>query len=239
MMLKRSKVRNPTAGFTLFEALVATALMAIIVSAIGTVTSQWLPNWNRGLVRLQNNEHVALGLERVTADIASAEFVSLAGNVPEPLFDGSSREVIFVRSKLNPDARPGLELVRIAEIRTERGPATVRMTAPFAPVRERADQRQPAFSEPVVLLKAPYALNLSFAGTDQVWHDQWHSQIQLPWAVKLTVEGAAAGRTLSISTIAVLRSQLPVDCLDAKSFDACLTAQLRPAENSRASKSGT
>jgi general secretion pathway protein J len=239
MMLKGSKVENSAAGFTLLEALVALALMAIIVSAIATMTSQWLPNWNRGLARLQTNEHVALGLERLTADIASAEFVSPAGNVRQPLFEGTSHAVTFVRTKLNPDARRGLELVRIAEIRTDSGPATVRMTAPFAPVRERADQRQPVFSEPVVLLKAPYALKISYAGKDQLWHDLWHLQIQLPWAVKLTIEGVAPGRTMSIATIAVVRSQLPVDCLDANSSDACLTAQLRPTEHSGSGKSGT
>src|SRR4029450_5146252 len=83
MMLERSKVRNTTAGFTLFEALVATALMAIIVSAIGTVTSRWLPNWNRGLVRLQNNEHVALGLERVAGGMCSCGLVPSSRTAPD------------------------------------------------------------------------------------------------------------------------------------------------------------
>jgi len=165
--------------------------------------------------------------------------VSSAGDVLQPLFEGTSRSVTFVRTKLNPDARRGLELVRIAEIRTDRGPATARMIAPFAPVRNGADQRQPVFGEPVVLLNAPYTLKISYAGKDQPWQDLWHSQIQLPWAVKLTVEGAAIGRTLSIATIALVRSQIPVDCLDAKSSDACLTAPLRAAEHSRTGKSGT
>src|SRR5262245_38984581 len=53
-----------TAGFTLLEALIATALMAIILAALATITAQWLPNWNRGLARLQRNEHMALGLDR-------------------------------------------------------------------------------------------------------------------------------------------------------------------------------
>ena len=40
--------RSRIAGFTLVEAMVATALMGMILAAIATVTAQWLPNWNRG-----------------------------------------------------------------------------------------------------------------------------------------------------------------------------------------------
>lgn len=36
--------RTRVAGFTLIEALVATLLMAMILSALATVTAQWLPN---------------------------------------------------------------------------------------------------------------------------------------------------------------------------------------------------
>ena len=35
---------NSTAGFTLLEAVIATALMAMILAALATVTRQWLPN---------------------------------------------------------------------------------------------------------------------------------------------------------------------------------------------------
>ena len=62
-------------GFTLIEALFATALMGAILAALATVTAQWLPNWNRGFARVQRNELLALGLERLVADLAAAEFV--------------------------------------------------------------------------------------------------------------------------------------------------------------------
>ena len=40
--------KDTRAGFTLLEALVATALMGLILAALATITAQWLPNWDRG-----------------------------------------------------------------------------------------------------------------------------------------------------------------------------------------------
>ena len=104
------------AGFTLVEALVATALMGFILAALATITAQWLPNWNHGVVRVQRNEQVALGLERVAADLGAAEFISASHETRMPFFDGTNRSVIFVRTNLGPNTGPGLEVVRIAEI---------------------------------------------------------------------------------------------------------------------------
>src|SRR5205814_2503760 len=72
MRCRRARIRA-IAGFTLVEALLATALMAAILAAIGTVTAQWLPNWNRGFASVQRSEAFAIGLERVVADLAAAE----------------------------------------------------------------------------------------------------------------------------------------------------------------------
>ena len=66
--------RTPMAGFTLIEALVATALMGFILAALATITAQWLPNWNHGIVRVQRNEQVALGLERLASRPCSRRF---------------------------------------------------------------------------------------------------------------------------------------------------------------------
>ncbi len=84
--MKRGRTRRHSgiAGFTMVEALLATALMGVILSALATVTAQWLPNWNRGFSRVQQTEHLALGLERVVADLAAAEFVSVGREIPQP-----------------------------------------------------------------------------------------------------------------------------------------------------------
>ena len=120
-----------SAGFTLVEALVATLLMTFIFAALATVTAQWLPNWNRGFIAMQRDELTATGLDRLTDDLAEAEFVSAGPTSNAPLFDGAELSVIFRRSKLAPNTGRGLEVVRIAEIGDNSGPALVRSTAPL------------------------------------------------------------------------------------------------------------
>src|SRR5258705_10584755 len=166
--------RDSVAGFTLLEALVATALMGLILAALATITTQWLPNWNRGMIRVERSEHLALGLERLVSDLSAAEFISSGREMPYPLFDGVNRSVTFVRTTLSPNAPPGLEIIRIGESRSDRGPVLVRMRAPFVPIVEGTNERDlPTFTDPVVLLRAPYRLEFSYAGADRIWRDIW------------------------------------------------------------------
>ncbi|MEN3289563.1 MAG: ral secretion pathway protein, partial [Bradyrhizobium sp.] len=48
--------RSGEQGFSLIEALVALALTGLVLSALATITAQWLPNWNRGIDRIQRSE---------------------------------------------------------------------------------------------------------------------------------------------------------------------------------------
>src|ERR1700724_1734026 len=96
------------AGFTLIETLVALALTGLVLSALANITSQWLPNWNRGIDRIQRSESIALALQRIGADLASAEYVPASREQRQPLFDGSELAVTFVRTTLGPHAKPCL-----------------------------------------------------------------------------------------------------------------------------------
>jgi general secretion pathway protein J len=71
------RAQNGEAGFTLIEVLLATLLMTVILAGLATITAQWLPNWNRGMVRVQRAERLAIGLERVAADLSVAEMIPL------------------------------------------------------------------------------------------------------------------------------------------------------------------
>jgi general secretion pathway protein J len=222
-----SAKRRGIAGFTLVEALLATALMGAILAAIATVTAQWLPNWNRGFERVQRVELLAVGLERIVADIAAAEFVTAGGDRRQPVFDGTELSVSFLRTALGPNTRPGLELVRIAEVPGERGLTAVRTRARFVPIGRDGIETQPRPSDPVVLVRAPYRITFSYAGPDRVWRSVWRGEGQLPSAVRVQLREAATDRTLSVSTATLVHADMPTDCVLAEVINDCLN---RPAQ---------
>jgi general secretion pathway protein J len=214
--------RSTIAGFTLVEALLATALMGVILAAIATVTAQWLPNWNRGFERVQRTELLAVGLERIVADLASAEFVTAGHPNLPPVFDGTELSVTFLRTALGPNTRPGLELVRIAEAGTERGLSLVRSRARFLPMGRDGAAAQGAPADPVVLLRAPYRVTFSYSGTDRVWKPVWRGERLLPKAIRVQVRDVATDRTLAVSTATLVRADMPADCVFAEVIADCL-----------------
>jgi general secretion pathway protein J len=203
--------------------------MGVILTALATVTAQWLPNWNRGFARVQRVEHLALGIERLVADLAAAEFIKAGRESVQPLFDGAQLSVTFVRTALGPNTRSGLEIVRIAELAGEHGPTLVRTRAPFMPIVSGVNDRDvPNFADPVVLMRPPYRVSFAYAGEDRVWKDVWRGAFLLPTAIRITVRDDATQRTLSVSTASIVRVGLPADCVTVKSVAECL-AQRAPA----------
>jgi general secretion pathway protein J len=220
--------RRRVAGFTLVEALLATALMGVILAAIATVTAQWLPNWNRGFERVQRVELLAAGLERVVADIAAAEFVTAGATIQQPVFDGSELSVTFLRTAVGPNTRGGLELIRIQEIATDRGLAMVRTRARFQPIGRDGVETQARPSDPVVLVRAPYRITFSYAGPDRVWRPVWRGEGQLPSAIRVQLREAASERTLSVSTATLVHAEMASDCLLAEVTNDCLAGRGQP-----------
>ena len=223
--------RRSIAGFTLVEALLATALMGVILAAIATVTSQWLPNWNRGFDRVQRTDTLAVGLERIVADIAAAEFISAGAGIRQPVFDGTELSVTFLRTAIGPNTRPGLELVRIREIGGDKGLMTVRTRARFVPRGRDGFDAQPAPGDPVVLVRTPYRVTFSYAGADRVWRNVWRGEGRLPKAIRVQLRDAATDRTLSVSTATIVHADMPADCVLAEVINDCLE---RPAQQPNA-----
>ena len=217
--------RRSIAGFTLLEALIATALMGAILAAIATVTAQWLPNWNRGMGNVQRSEALALGLERLVADVAAAEFIPRGREFRDPVFDGTELSVTFVRSALGPNTRSGIELVRIGEIGSDRGPLLVRARARYAPVTADTLKDQPNFTDPVVLVRAPYRVSFSYAGRDRVWRNTWRGMTELPKAIRVQVRDGTNDRLLSVSTSAMVHAEMPADCVLAEVIADCLSGR--------------
>ncbi len=206
-----AKPRTKEGGFTLIETLVALALMGLVLSALANLTAQWLPNWNRGLNRIQRSELIGITLQRVADDLADALYIPVSAGEIRPFFMGSERSVTFVRTALGPNAGPGLDVVHLGEATDREGLATVRsrtLFRPLPPESTLADQLH--FGEPVVLLRAPYRLSFAYAGEDRAWKSSWQDSEKLPAKVRLTVRDASSGRVLTLSTVATIHVQSSV-----------------------------
>ena len=208
--MKRANSDSLVAGFSLIEAMATLALTATIILALSSVAGQWLPNWRRGFVDLQRADLLGVGLERLVDDLSAAEYVTPSGGAPAPLFEGDASSVVFVRSAIGPDAYPHLEIVRLAEIKEDRGLAMVRTRARLpAPTAPRAAAQAIAFGDPVTLIRAPFHISFAYAGPDRVWLPSWKGREQLPEAVRISVRDTVANRVLAASTVARVRVTAP------------------------------
>lgn len=230
-MRKHRHKADACAGFTLLEVLIAMVLIGMILGFLSAITAYWLPNWDRGVARLQRNEQLAFALERVAADLGAAEFIASAADKKRVLFFGSPHAIVLVRTVRAPHAPPGLEFVRLAETPAQDGAALVRMRAPFAPFIGEPDSKvQPDFTDPVVLVRAPYQLSFAYAGPDDVWEERWEQAQRLPRHIKITVRDLTTDRIIPASTIVPVHAELPMECINAKTLTSCA---FPPARNSQ------
>ncbi|MGA7385720.1 MAG: type II secretion system protein [Methylocella sp.] len=201
-------------GFTLLEALVAVALMSVLLATLAAVTAQWIPGWKAGFDRVQRADLLGLGLDRIVADLAAAEYVSLGGGDARPLFDGTPSSVTFVRSAIGPNASAGLEIVRLAETDDARGRVLVRARVPFVPAAAKDfDSGELEFTNPIVLVRPPFHASFAFAGSDRIWKETWHDVMQLPNAVRVTVRNGVTDQILPVSTATLLNVNAPAECV--------------------------
>jgi general secretion pathway protein J len=210
--MRQANSDGRVAGFSLIEAMATLALTATIILALSSVAGQWLPNWRRGFVDLQRADLLGGGLERLVNDLSAAEYVTRSAGARGPLFEGDASSVMFVRSAIGPDAYPHLEVVRMAEIKEDRGLAMVRTRARFAPTAPQqptAPAEPIAFGDPVTLIRAPFHISFAYAGPDRVWLPSWKGREQLPDAVRISVRDTVANRVLAASTVARIRVTAP------------------------------
>jgi general secretion pathway protein J len=236
MNTRPAKQRVGEHGFTLIETLVALALTGLVLSSLATITAQWLPNWNRGIDRIQRSEVIGIALQRIGADLAAAEYVPANRDSRRPLFDGSELSVTFVRTALGPNAGPGLDVVRVGESTDGSGLVTVRSQASFRPLPPASSLvEQIHLGSPVVLLRTPFRLSFAYAGPDRIWKNNWHEPDKLPALIKLTVRDAASERILSVSTVTPVHVQAASDCVRPDGgCDGKPGAAQNPAEETRA-----
>jgi general secretion pathway protein J len=222
--------RSGVAGFTLIEALVATTVMGLILAALGAITAQWLPSWNRGFMRVQRSELFAVALNRLAADLSASEFITPNRASKLPVFEGAASSVTLVRSAIGPNTEPGLEVVRIAEASDRQGIALVRTRTRFAPFGlGDVSTSLLSFTDPVVLLRAPFRVSFSYSAGDGTWSDTWTNTGDLPAAVRFLIRDSTTGRTLAVSSATIVHVELPADCV-GKGSKGC-GSQSSPAAN--------
>jgi general secretion pathway protein J len=204
------KLPNPdarVAGFS-HEAMATLALTATIILTLSSVAGQWLPNWRRGFTDLQRADLLGIGLERLVDDLFAAEYVTRSAGAATPLFEGDASSVMFVRSAIGSDGYPHLVVVRLAEIKEDRGLPMVRTRACFAPTAPKppgAPAQPIVFGDPVTLIRAPFHISFAYAGPDRVWLPSWKGWEQLPEAVRISVRDTVGDRVLAASTVARVR----------------------------------
>lgn len=232
MRLLRPRVWRSTAGFTMFEALVAIALMGLLLGVLASVTGEWLPPWNRGLLQTQRNEQVTIALDRLAADLSAAEFVAADRTSNAALFRGDEEAVTFVRSALGPNNGPGLEIVRIAGTSDRNGWALVRTRAPFVLLPTGDPLVDPIpFADPVVLLRAPLRLTFAYDGPNGEWIGNWPSWAGLPVAVRFDVRDGERG--IVLSTAVRIRAEMGMPQPDQADNTRPAETSAQPNNNAR------
>jgi general secretion pathway protein J len=201
-------------GFSLIEALAVIALTGALLAILSTVTGHWMVNWKTGFQRVQSADMLGLGIDRIAADVASAQYVSLGDAGARTFFEGTESSVTFVRSAIGPNAAAGLEIVRLSEEEDARGRVLVRSRAPFGLFTAKAvESGDVEFTNPIVLVRPPFRVSFAFAGHDRIWKDDWQDAKQLPDAVRITVRNALTDEILPLSTAATIRVNVAAECV--------------------------
>ena len=97
---------------------------------------------------------------------------------------------------------------------------------------------QLSFTDPVVLLRAPFRVSFSYSAGDGSWSDTWNNTGQLPAAVRFLIRDSTTGRTLAVSSATMVHVELPADCAGQASQAGQAPQAGRASQTRQASQAG-
>jgi general secretion pathway protein J len=192
-------------------------LSAIMLSALGTITSHWLPLWDRGIARAQQDQTISLGLDRLFADLGQSQFVPRSRDAKGPFFVGTKSQLIFVRPAIGPNSPVGLDIVRIGEVGGATGWQLVRERTQYLPSSsEEPPLEEISFRDPVVIFRSPIRTSFAYADDKGAWTESWSDSRELPAAIAVNIRDESGKTNLALSTIAKVR-------VDSSALVVCAT----------------
>jgi len=217
--------RRTQGGFTLLEILAALAVTAtVLLATLGLVRNLTL-TFDRGARRVDQAERLALAVDRLAQDFASARYAQRATEgAAAALFAGAPDRTTFL-------ARAGVgrhagteEAVALAVETTRDGARLIRRRAAWPGGQARLEDQ--AFDSPVVLIEGAVEIALSYGRLDPkgalVWTPQWSGQPGPPRFVRLTVRDRATGGDLLPGATFAIRAEAPAACAQAEADASCL-----------------
>jgi len=222
-------------GFTLIETLAALAVGSVVIIATAALIRNVSLNFDRGARSVSETERIALAVERLAADFASARFVTRAtAGGPALAFSADRADgeqpvrIMFVANAEVQSGRPGEEIVSLAVERNGEAMRLVRRRAAWSGSRMRFEDA--SFGDDVVLIDGRLDIGFLFArsaaGGGLVWTSDWVGEASLPRFVRLVLRDPASGVDLLGEADFVIRADAPAGCARNEAGIGCLTAAL-------------
>jgi hypothetical protein len=217
-------------GFTLVEVLAAFAIMtAIIIGSAGLVHHVAL-HFDRGTRGVGEADRLALAVERLSAEFASARFVprsSEAGTVVafagEQASGGKPAKIVFVGAA----GIGGPPREEVVDLTVEEGGNLMRLVRRRAAwLGPRARFEDVAPQDPVVLIEGKFDISFLFGRVTPslTWYSSWIAEAVLPRFVRLILRDRATGGDLLGEADFVIRADAPEACARPDAAVGCLFA---------------
>jgi prepilin-type N-terminal cleavage/methylation domain-containing protein len=236
MIRHRGLARDSSGGFTLLELLAALAVGSVVLAAVAGLIRNVGLSFEAGTRNVGHAERLLLGLERMTADLASARFLlKTTDQGVRSIFAGGPRNLAFVSAAGVTSASMGEEMVLLDVEEAGEVSRLVRRRLPWLGHRTPADVKP---RDAVVLLEGPLRISFAYADRALVWTDRWIDKPDLPRYVRMVLRDRATGAVLFHAPDFEIRANAPPPCSKAEATLDCIPAATPPGAGSPSRPAG-